>query len=87
MVVIGEEVLVSVPEGVGFPHKLQSAAGVGGEDQDVLLGVGLKELQHPAAALGHTFSRQSRGRVRGVGVSKDCPKEKFRMSPDLGLAE
>ena len=70
-------------EGIGLAHQLERAAGVGREDAQVFLGVGVEEFEHVLARVLHQFGGSQGGGVGGVRVAEDMFAEQLLVLADL----
>ena len=87
VVVKGEKELVPLLKGIRLPHQLQGPAGVGGEDEDILLRVGVEELQDPFRQRAtRSVARADVGLVEW-GFPRTEPVRNSMCFSDLGIPE
>lgn len=85
VIVEGEEVTAALAEGVGFAHQFEGAAGIGGEDDDVLGGVGMEEAQDGFAGAIDAPGGGCRGGVGGMRVAENAGAQHLVLGVDLAL--
>ena len=66
MVVISHQVTAGTGKRVGFPDKLECAAGIGREDHGILAGIGGKEVKHGPARAFDQFGTLTAFPVRSL---------------------
>ena len=85
VVVVGQAEHPARAERVRLADELESAAGVGREDDLVVVLRGVEEASHGGAGLVDQRCRRQRRGVAGVRVAEDVVAEKLVVPADLGL--
>ena len=68
-------------ERITLPDQLQCSAGIGGENDRVLIGIGPEIAQYILSGLLHEMGRGQGGGVLGVGIAQHRVAEKGRVLP------
>jgi hypothetical protein len=85
VIVEGQQVVAALPEGIGFADQFERAAGVLGEDDNVLFRRGVEELQNVLAGAFDQTGLGLRGWVGRVRVAEDVLVEQLVVPVDLRL--